>query len=315
MLKDYMKDKRKLFYEKDTFKNIKLKPNLPRITTLSKKYKDDIRNNVIILHYQKKIMNPIELNNKERKSIFTNIFHNKDFIKKIKLKEKILPTSLSEKKIFKRNLILKHPKSNIQLNENHSTISFSLIKNLSTNNNEDLNSHNTINSEFKTSRSCNKNLLLPNIKIKREFIRSIDNIETDADESFDFYHNKFKRNSNYEKKMIKKCNNNFKELEKKIQIQNYDDEFFDGNYIGNKVYTNEKFNEFFDRIISNKKQFDHNSIMDILRNLYKKRKLREKINKLKMKNNRNKLFKIIKDNNDKAKQIYELLNSSKNKSN
>ena len=314
MLKDNMKDIIKSFFDKDAFKNIKLKENLPRITTLTKKFKDDIRNNVIILNFQKKIMNPILLNNKERKCIFTNIFHNKNFIKKIKLKEKILPTSLSEKKIFKRNLILKHQKFNFQLSENNSSSSFSKINNLSTNNNEDLNIQN-INTEYKTSRSCIKNLILPNIKIKKGFIRSIDNIETEADESFDFYQNKFKRNSDYEKKMIKKCNNNFKELEKKIQIQNYDDEFFDGNYIHNKVYINEKFNDFFDRIISKKKQLDHNSIMNIFRNLYKKRKLREKINKQKLENNRNKLFKIIKDNNDKAKQIYEFLNSSKNKFN
>ena len=220
-----------------------------------------------------------------------------------------MPISLSEKKIFKNNIILKHPKYKIQLSENHSTNSYYL----STHNNENLNIQN-INTELKTSRNYIKNILLPNIKIKRNFISSIDNIETEADESFEFYKNKFQRNSDYENKMIKKCNNSFKELEKKIQIQNYDDEFFNGNYINNKEYTNEKFNDFFDRIISNKIQLDQNSIMNILRNLYKKRKLREKINKQKLEKNRNKLFQIIKDNNYKVRKINEFLNSSKNKS-
>ena len=54
--------------------------------------------------------------------------------------------------------------------------------------------------------------------------------------------------------------------------------------------------------------------MNILRNLYKKRKLREKINKQKLEKNRNKLFQIIKDNNYKVRKINEFLNSSKNKS-
>lgn len=309
MLNDNIKDKIKNFFEKDIFKKIKIKDNLPRITNLTKQYKDNIKNNVIELNFQKKIMNPITLNNKERKSIFNNIYHNKVFKKKIEIKEKILPISLSEKKIFKNNIILKHPKYKIQLSENHSTNSYYL----STHNNENLNIQN-INIELKTSRNCIKNILLPNIKIKRNFISSIDNIETEADESFEFYKNKFQRNSDYENKMIKKCNNSFKELEKKIQIQNYDDEFFNGNYINNKEYTNEKFNDFFDRIISNKIQLDQNSIMNILRNLYKKRKLREKINKQKLEKNRNKLFQIIKDNNYKVRKINEFLNSSKNKS-
>ena len=309
MLNDNIKDKIKNFFEKDIFKKIKIKDNLPRITNLTKQYKDNIKNNVIELNFQKKIMNPITLNNKERKSIFNNIYHNKVFKKKIEIKEKILPISLSEKKIFKNNIILKHKKYKIQLSENHSTNSYYL----STHNNENLNIQN-INTELKTSRNCIKNILLPNIKIKRNFISSIDNIETEADESFEFYKNKFQRNSDYENKMIKKCNNSFKELEKKIQIQNYDDEFFNGNYINNKEYTNEKFNDFFDRIISNKIQLDQNSIMNILRNLYKKRKLREKINKQKLEKNRNKLFQIIKDNNYKVRKINEFLNSSKNKS-
>lgn len=309
MLNDNIKDKIKNFFEKDIFKKIKIKDNLPRITNLTKQYKDNIKNNVIELNFQKKIMNPITLNNKERKSIFNNIYHNKVFKKKIEIKEKILPISLSEKKIFKNNIILKHPKYKIQLSENHSTNSYYL----STHNNENLNIQN-INTELKTSRNYIKNILLPNIKIKRNFISSIDNIETEADESFEFYKNKFQRNSDYENKMIKKCNNSFKELEKKIQIQNYDDEFFNGNYINNKEYTNEKFNDFFDRIISNKIQLDQNSIMNILRNLYKKRKLREKINKQKLEKNRNKLFQIIKDNNYKVRKINEFLNSSKNKS-
>lgn len=309
MLNDNIKDKIKNFFEKDIFKKIKIKDNLPRITNLTKQYKDNIKNNVIELNFQKKIMNPITLNNKERKSIFNNIYHNKVFKKKIEIKEKILPISLSEKKIFKNNIILKHPKYKIQLSENRSTNSYYL----STHNNENLNIQN-INIELKTSRNFIKNILLPNIKIKRNFISSIDNIETEADESFEFYKNKFQRNSDYENKMIKKCNNSFKELEKKIQIQNYDDEFFNGNYINNKVYTNEKFNDFFDRIISNKIQLDQNSIMNILRNLYKKRKLREKINKQKLEKNRNKLFQIIKDNNYKVRKINEFLNSSKNKS-
>ena len=309
MLNDNIKDKIKNFFEKDIFKKIKIKDNLPRITNLTKQYKDNIKNNVIELNFQKKIMNPITLNNKERKSIFNNIYHNKVFKKKIEIKEKILPISLSEKKIFKNNIILKHPKYKIQLSENRSTNSYYL----STHNNENLNIQN-INTELKTSRNYIKNILLPNIKIKRNFISSIDNIETEADESFEFYKNKFQRNSDYENKMIKKCNNSFKELEKKIQIQNYDDEFFNGNYINNKEYTNEKFNDFFDRIISNKIQLDQNSIMNILRNLYKKRKLREKINKQKLEKNRNKLFQIIKDNNYKVRKINEFLNSSKNKS-
>ena len=210
MLNDNIKDKIKNFFEKDIFKKIKIKDNLPRIINLTKQYKDNIKNNVIELNFQKKIMNPITLNNKERKSIFNNIYHNKVFKKKIEIKEKILPISLSEKKIFKNNIILKHPKYKIQLSENHSTNSYYL----STHNNENLNIQN-INTELKTSRNYIKNILLPNIKIKRNFISSIDNIETEADESFEFYKNKFQRNSDYENKMIKKCNNSFKELEKK----------------------------------------------------------------------------------------------------
>ena len=101
MLNDNIKDKIKNFFEKDIFKKIKIKDNLPRITNLTKQYKDNIKNNVIELNFQKKIINPITLNNKERKSIFNNIYHNKVFKKKIEIKEKICQYHYQRKKYLK----------------------------------------------------------------------------------------------------------------------------------------------------------------------------------------------------------------------
>ncbi len=75
-----------------------------------------------------------------------------------------------------------------------------------------------------------------------------------------------------------------------------------------------KFHDYFDKIISQKKEFDYIAMMNILKNNEKKKRLKEIVNRQKSNKMYEKFYKIIEDNKIEAEKTNRLIESLMNNS-
>ena len=109
---------------------------------------------------------------------------------------------------------------------------------------------------------------------------------------------------NYEKKMIHKCHGTLKQYNDKYVIQS--DEYLKEK-IGNNDNLNLKFNQYFDKLISQNKEFDYIAIHNLIKEIEKK-ELEKKINQMKIENKHQRFLKLINDGQSeykKAKDLFE----------
>ena len=277
------KENIKSFSCRHIFNLIKFNDKLPRIPILVNEYKKKIKNDVLSLDLRKGILNTERENNKIKNSIFNNI--NKRQInkkKKTSVYQRKNVNSAIPKRIHSRNLEYKKKiklPSNI-LNNNtisKSDIFLTDISNNTNSNNYDylsdkIHNFNTI----ETSNYSSGKKKLPPIR-NRDFIKSLDFLILNADLHYENMQYKFDDVNEYEKKMIKKCNKYFKKLDDKITIKS--DDFLKEKFFEQKKKSTMKFHDYFDKIISQKKEFDYIAMMNILKKNEKKKRLKEIVNR------------------------------------
>jgi len=307
------KDKIKSFSSGHIFNLIEFKGKLPRIPILVNEYKSIIKKEVFSLDYGKGIANTERENNKIKNSIFNNINHHKFYKKKNNVfKRKNFAKSATPKKIYSRNLQykkrIKLPSDilNNNISNSKSEIFLTDIPNNNNSNNYEY-INNRINN-FKTIDLSNISLgkkKLPPIR-NREFIKSLDDLILNADLNYENLQDKVDDVNKYEKKMIKKCNQYFKKLDDKITIKS--DDFLKEKLVEQRKISM-KFNDFFDTIISQKKEFDYVTMMNMLKNKEKKNKLKEIINRQKSDKKHEKFYKIIEDSKIEIEKANRLIDS------
>jgi hypothetical protein len=307
------KDKIKSFSSGHIFNLIEFKGKLPRIPILVNEYKSIIKKEVFSLDYGKGIANTERENNKIKNSIFNNINHHKFYKKKNNVfKRKNFAKSATPKKIYSRNLQykkrIKLPSDilNNNISNSKSEIFLTDIPNNNNSNNYEY-INNRINN-FKTIDLSNISLgkkKLPPIR-NREFIKSLDDLILNADLNYENLQDKVDDVNKYEKKMIKKCNQYFKKLDDKITIKS--DDFLKEKLVEQRKISM-KFNDFFDKIISQKKEFDYVTMMNMLKNKERKNKLKEIINRQKSDKKHEKFYKIIEDSKIEIEKANRLIDS------
>ena len=307
------KDKIKSFSSGHIFNLIEFKGKLPRIPILVNEYKSIIKKEVFSLDYGKGIANTERENNKIKNSIFNNINHHKFYKKKNNVfKRKNFAKSATPKKIYSRNLQykkrIKLPSDILNNNISNSKSEIFLTDIPNNNNSNNYEYINTRINNFKTIDLSNISLgkkKLPPIR-NREFIKSLDDLILNADLNYENLQDKVDDVNKYEKKMIKKCNQYFKKLDDKITIKS--DDFLKEKLVEQRKISM-KFNDFFDKIISQKKEFDYVTMMNMLKNKEKKNKLKEIINRQKSDKKHEKFYKIIEDSKIEIEKANRLIDS------
>ena len=116
---------------------------------------------------------------------------------------------------------------------------------------------------------------------------------------------KFDDYNEYEKFMKNKCNNFLKYYDKRFKIQN--DEYINERI--EKIKTeglNYKFNRYFDKLISLKKNFDYVAMNKLLKERTDKKKLEKEINRQRIQKQREKYLNLIEQNIEEAKKVENL---------
>lgn len=147
------------------------------------------------------------------------------------------------------------------------------------------------------------------MKEKENLIRNIVYLNLESNDTLNKLQRSIENNNNYEKSMINKCDDTLKYYDKKYKIQS--DEFLNEN-IDNKDDLNLKFNEFFDKMFSQDKEFDYYVIMRAIKEMEKK-KIIHKDRELKIEKRHDKFYKLIKNNQKEAKKAYDLIDEIKKK--
>ena len=147
------------------------------------------------------------------------------------------------------------------------------------------------------------------IKEKENLIRNIVYLNLESNDTLNKLQRSIENNNNYEKSMINKCDDTLKYYDKKYKIQS--DEFLNEN-IDNKDDLNLKFNEFFDKMFSQDKEFDYYVIMRAIKEMEKK-KIIHRDRELKIEKRHDKFYKLIKNNQKEAKKAYDLIDEIKKK--
>ena len=147
------------------------------------------------------------------------------------------------------------------------------------------------------------------IKEKENLIRNIVYLNLESNDTLNKLQRSIENNNNYEKSMINKCDDTLKYYDKKYKIQS--DEFLNEN-IDNKDDLNLKYNEFFDKMFSQNKEFDYYVIMRAIKEMEKK-KIIHRDRELKIEKRHDKFYKLIKNNQKEAKKAYDLIDEIKKK--
>jgi hypothetical protein len=147
------------------------------------------------------------------------------------------------------------------------------------------------------------------MKEKENLIRNIVYLNLESNDTLNKLQRSIENNNNYEKSMINKCDDTLKYYDKKYKIQS--DEFLNEN-IDNKDDLNLKFNEFFDKMFSQNKEFDYYVIMRAIKEMEKK-KIIHRDRELKIEKRHDKFYKLIKNNQKEAKKAYDLIDEIKKK--
>lgn len=313
------KDNIKSFSSRHIFNLLQFNGKLPKIPILVNEYKSKIKNEILSLDYRKEILNTERENNKIRNSIFNNINRHQIYKKKNNntVFKRKYANSATPKKIYSRNIKYKKKiklPSNL-LNNNISITKSDIFLTDISNNNSNTNNYEYLNDKINkfntvdTSNFSSGKKKLPPIR-NREFIKSLDFLILNADLNYEYLQDQFDDVNQYEKKMIKKCDKYFKKLDDKINIKS--DEFIKEKFVEHNKIRSMKFHDYFDKIISQKKEFDYIAMMNILKNNEKKKKLKEIVNRQKSNKKHEKFYKIIEDSKIEAEKTNRLIDSIMN---
>ena len=290
------------------FNSLRYSENLPEIPKLATSYIESIKNGVLQLQQKKQYFSHIKPIKKVSNTIFSNLLSFKANTNLSKI-EKIKPKK--EKRLF--NLKIKK-KLNPTL-QNYSKVNTSglFLTNISTNEDDSTSFIKNYNSSSITSRipSSNKNKdLLPLLKTQN-LINSIDTLYNETNYRYEQFQNDIYNINKYEKSMIDKCDKCFNEIDNKVTIKS--DEYLKEG-IEMEKYSTMKFNDYFDRLMSNKKNFDYLSLMKLIKNRERKKKMKNIIEKQKIEK-KHKLFDRLIENTDlEVKKTNTLVDSFLNKS-
>ena len=172
------------------------------------------------------------------------------------------------------------------------------------NNNISFNKYPTLEtSQFISSRCSSSG------SINSSFIQNKINIENRLSQLEDFSKGSYKNifteaniEREYEKKMIKKSKETLDKFNSKINL-NYEST----DFIKKMQYKNDlnmKFNQYFDKLISQNKSFDYITMLKLLKEHTKKKEMFKKVKMEAIEKQRNKFLNILEKNNAEANKFY-----------
>ena len=285
------------------FNLIQLNGNLPKISTLTSKYIDKINKNILKLHFKNQNKNKIIPKKKNKNRILSiNVINETDNNISNKL------NSLSERKLNLKNK--KISISNLVEESSNSPRFFITylpkydVSNLS---------QNSICSTINSSKSSSiRKKILPPLFKKEDLLNSIDLIYNNSNINYDKLKDKIKKIDIYEKNMINKCHKYYNRQNKKLDINQIDK--YLKEKIENENFQTMKFNDFFDKLMKNKKDYDYISLMNMIKNNDNNKKIKELISKQKLEKNLKEIYNKILENQSEIKKANILIDSVLNKS-
>ena len=147
-------------------------------------------------------------------------------------------------------------------------------------------------------------------KDKDNLIRSVLYLNLESKDAFNKLQRSVDNINSYEKSMINRCDNTLKYYDNKYKIQS--DEFLKENIDDHMDNFNLRFNQFFDKMFSENKEFDYYVIMRIIKEMEKK-KMIKRDKEIKIEKRHDKFSNLIKNNQIEAKRTYELIDEIKKK--
>jgi hypothetical protein len=147
-------------------------------------------------------------------------------------------------------------------------------------------------------------------KDKDNLIRSVLYLNLESRDAFNKLQRSVDNINSYEKSMINRCDNTLKYYDNKYKIQS--DEFLKENIDDHMDNFNLRFNQFFDKMFSENKEFDYYVIMRIIKEMEKK-KMIKRDKEIKIEKRHDKFSNLIKNNQIEAKRTYELIDEIKKK--
>jgi len=140
------------------------------------------------------------------------------------------------------------------------------------------------------------------VKNRVNFVKSLDFLNKEIKDDYDNMKEQFDDYNDYEKFMKNKCDNMLKYYDRRFKIQS--DEFI--NEKTEKIKhqgLNYKFNRYFDKLISLKKNFDYVAMNKLLKERTDKKKLEKEINRQRIQKQREKYLNLIEQNIEEAKKV------------
>ena len=147
-------------------------------------------------------------------------------------------------------------------------------------------------------------------KDKDNLIRSVLYLNLESKDAFNKLQRSVDNINSYEKSMINRCDITLKYYDNKYKIQS--DEFLKENIDDHMDNFNLRFNQFFDKMFSENKEFDYYVIMRIIKEMEKK-KMIKRDKEIKIEKRHDKFSNLIKNNQIEAKGTYELIDEIKKK--
>ncbi len=147
-------------------------------------------------------------------------------------------------------------------------------------------------------------------KDKDNLIRSVLYLNLESKDAFNKLQRSVDNINSYEKSMINRCDITLKYYDNKYKIQS--DEFLKENIDDHMDNFNLRFNQFFDKMFSENKEFDYYVIMKAIKEMEKK-KMIKKDKEIKVEKRHDKFVKLIYNNQKEAKRTYELIDEIKKK--
>ena len=147
-------------------------------------------------------------------------------------------------------------------------------------------------------------------KDKDNLIRSVLYLNLESKDAFNKLQRSVDNINSYEKSMINRCDITLKYYDNKYKIQS--DEFLKENIDDHMDNFNLRFNQFFDKMFSENKEFDYYVIMRIIKEMEKK-KMIKRDKEIKIEKRHDKFSNLIKNNQIEAKRTYELIDEIKKK--
>ena len=204
---------------------------------------------------------------------------------------------------------------NMKSNDNFSGIFITNMSQRLTTDNTLNNYNNYSNISLSRSSSSKKRKRILSNKNRETFVKSLDFLNEEINNDYNNMKENFNDYNDYGKFMINKCNNVIKLFDRRFKIQS--DEFINERI--EKIKTeglNYKFNKYFDKFFSMKKNFDLVAMSKLLlKHRTNKKKLEKEINEKKIQKQREKYINLIEQNVERAKKVQMLSDEYMRKNN